>query len=64
MTYEAAGVSVPLWLAPRVVDEELAVEQVDLQIPVRFNSQVPLAEGDEDRRLRDGVGAEVCSTTP
>ena len=59
MKHEAAGASVPLCLAPHVLDEELAAEQVDPQIPVRFNSQIPLAEGDEDRRLRDGVRAEV-----
>ena len=42
-----------------MLNEELAAEEVDPQIPVGFDPQVPLADGDEDRRLRDGIGAEV-----
>ena len=45
--------------APYVLDIKLTAEQMDPQIPVRFDPQIPLADGDDDRRLRDGVGAEV-----
>ena len=47
----------PPRLAPRALYEEFAAEQVDPEIPVRFYPKVPLADGDENRRLRDGVGA-------
>src|SRR6185503_9452267 len=49
----------PPRLAPRALDEEFAAEQVDPEIPVCFYPKVPLADGDEDRRLRDGIGTEV-----
>ena len=32
---------------------------MDPQIPVCFDPKIPLADSDEDRHLRDGVGAEV-----
>ena len=59
MERQATSSREPPRLAPRALDEEFAAEQVDLEIPVRFYPKVPLADGDEDRRLRDGVGAEV-----
>ena len=34
-------------------------EEVESQLLVRGNAQVPLVDGDEDGRLRDGVGVEV-----
>ena len=48
---QAAGAREPPRLAPPTLDEEFAAEQVDLEIPVRFYPKVPLADGDEDRRL-------------
>jgi len=56
---QAAGAREPPRLAPPALDEEFAAEQVDPEIPVHLYPKVPLADGDEDRRLRDGVGAEV-----
>src|SRR6185437_10942694 len=32
---------------------------MDPKIPMGLDAEVPLADGNEDRRLRDGVGAEV-----
>ena len=64
MEHQAAGAREPLRLAPHVLDEELAAEQVDPQIPMGFDPQVSLADSDEDRRLRDGVGAEVVQLRP
>ena len=64
MEHQTAGAREPLRLAPHVLDEELAVEQVDPQIPVCFDAQVSLADSDEDRCLRDGVGAEVVQLCP
>ena len=46
-------------LAPRALDEEFTAEQVDPEIPVYLYPKVPLADGDENRRLRDGIGDEV-----
>ena len=34
-------------------------KEVEPQLPVGGNAQVPLADGDEDGRLRNGVGVEV-----
>ena len=59
MERQAVGTREPPRLAPRVLDEEFAVEQMDPEVPVGFDAEVPLADGDEDRRLRDGVGAEI-----
>ena len=35
------------------------MEQVEPQLPVGSDPQVPLADGDEDGRLHYGVGVEV-----
>src|SRR6185436_15930070 len=59
MERQAAGAREPPRLAPPALDEEFAAEQVDPEIPVYLYPKVHLADGDEDRRLRDGVGAEV-----
>jgi hypothetical protein len=32
---------------------------MDPKIPMSLDAEIPLADGDEDCRLRDGVGAEV-----
>ena len=48
---QAAGAREPPRLAPRVLDEEFTAEQMDPEVPVGFNAEVPLADGDEDRRL-------------
>ena len=64
MKHEATGTSIPLQLAPHVVDEELTAEQMDPQLPVHLDPQVALAEGDEDRGLRNGVGAEIVQLHP
>ena len=56
---QAAGAREPPRLAPPALDEELAAEQMDPKIPMHLYPQVPLADGDEDRRLRDGIGAEI-----
>ena len=56
MERQATGARVPPRLVPRVLDEELAVEQVDPKIPVDVDAEVPLADGDEDRRLRMELG--------
>ena len=34
-------------------------KEVEPQLPVGGNAQVPLTDGDKDGRLRDGVGVEV-----
>ena len=46
-------------LAWGMLGVELTAEQVQQQLPVRLHPQVALANGDEDRRLRDRVGGEV-----
>jgi len=59
MECQAAGTNGP----PHPHRDELGVElspaQVPPQVPVRRHPQVALADGDEDRRLRDSVGGEV-----
>src|SRR6185436_13951759 len=59
MQRQATGAREPPRLVPCVLDKELAAEQADPEIPVDVDAEVPLADGDEDRRLRDGVGAEI-----
>ena len=59
MERQATSARKPPRLVPRVLDEELAAEQVDPEIPVDVDAEVPLADGDKDCRLRDGVGAEI-----
>ena len=59
MERQATGAREPPRLAPRVLDEEFAAEQMDPEVLVGLDSEVPLADSDEDRRLRDGVGAEI-----
>ena len=59
MEGQAAGAREPPRLAPPALDEELTAEQMDPKIPMHLYPQVPLADGDEDRRLRDGIGAEI-----
>jgi hypothetical protein len=39
--------------------EGLRTEEVDAQVPVGIDPQVPLANDNEDGRLGDGVGVEV-----
>src|SRR6185437_15938438 len=56
---QAAGAREPPRLAPPALDEELAAEQMDPKIPMHLYPQVPLADGDEDCHLRDGIGAEI-----
>ena len=34
-------------------------EEVEPQLPMGSNPQIPLVDGDEDGRLRDGIGVEV-----
>ena len=38
---------------------EIPPEQVFPQVPVGLHPQIALADGEEDRRLQDGVGGEV-----
>ena len=59
MERQATGAREPPRLVPCVLDEELTAEQVDPEILVDVDAEVPLADGDEDRRLRDGVGAKI-----
>src|SRR6185369_17195462 len=61
---QAYGARVSPRLVPRVLDEEFAAEQMDPEVPVGLDAEVPLADGDEDRRLRDGVGAEIVQLHP
>ena len=35
------------------------LEEVEPQLPMGSNPQIPLADSDEDGRLRDGIGVEV-----
>ena len=35
------------------------MEEVEPQLPMGGNPQIPLADGDKNSRLRDGVGVEV-----
>ena len=51
MERQATGVREPPRLAPPALNEEFAAEQVDPEILVHFYPKVPLADGDEDRRL-------------
>ena len=64
MERQATGAREPPRLASPALDEEFVVEQVDLEITVHLYPEVPLADGDEDRRLRDGVGLKLCSSAP
>ena len=56
---QATGARVPPRLVPRVLNEEFAAGQMDPEVLVGLKAKVPLTDGDEDRHLRDGVGAEV-----
>ena len=64
MERQATGAREPLRLAPRILDEELAAEQMDPKIPMGLDAEVPLADGDEDRRLQMELGLKLCSSAP
>jgi hypothetical protein len=51
---------------PHLVEERegLRTEEVEPQVPVGLNPQKPLAGGEEDGRLRNGVGVEVVQLHP
>ena len=64
MERQATGARVPPRLVPRVLDEEFAAEQMDPEVPVGLDAEVPLADGDEDRRLQMELGLKLCSSAP
>ena len=64
MERQATSARKPPRLAPPALDEEFATEQMDPQILVGFDFEVPLADGDEDHLLRDGVRGEVVKLYP
>jgi hypothetical protein len=43
---------------------QLHTEEVDLEIPLHWDPQEPLADADKGGRLRDRVGAKLWSSTP
>ena len=64
MECQASGANGP----PHPMRDGLGVEftpkQVPLQVLVCLDPQVALADGDEDRRLRNGIGGEVVQLYP
>ena len=56
---ESAAAGPHRLLCARRLGSEPRLKEVEPQLPVGGNAQVPLADGDEDGRLRDGVGVEV-----
>ena len=64
MEREAADANRPPHPRRDVLGVELALEQVPPQVPMRVHPQVALADGNEDHRLRDGVGGEIVQLHP
>ena len=59
MECQASGANGPSYPLRDGLGVEFTPEQMPSQVQVRLDPQVLLADGDEDRRLRNGVGGEV-----
>ena len=64
MECQASGANGPSYPLRDGLGVEFTPEQMPSQVQVRLDPQVVLADGDEDRRLRNDVGGEVMQLHP